>query len=154
NGILSYIATGNVTKSLSPTDIKNTVDPAHIGPNAAVLDVFNKVFPHGNDKTIGDGLNFIGYRFTPPVPSDYNTYIVKFDHRIDKEGKHQIFLRGNLQNDSTNGTPQFPGAPPNSVTLANNKGLATGLTSLLKNNIVSTFRYGFTRQGGETTGVQ
>ncbi len=36
------------------------------------------------------------------------------------------FLRGNLQNDSTYGTPQFPGLPSNQVFLANSKGLATG----------------------------
>src|SRR5204863_6225456 len=59
----------------------------------------------------------------------------------------------NLQNDSSSGAPQFPGQPPASVTLNNSKGLGAGYTALLKPNFVSTFRYGYTRQGGETTGV-
>ena len=82
----------------------------------------------------------------PPIRGDQNTYIVKFDHRLDSNGKHQVFVRGNLQNDSSNGTPQFPGLPANSVDLNNSKGMGRGLTSLMKNNLISTFRYGFTRQ--------
>ena len=31
--------------------------------------------------------------------------------------------------------------------------MAAGLTSVLKSNLVSSFRYGFTRQGGETSGI-
>lgn len=58
-----------------------------------------------------------------------------------------------MQNDHAAGVPQFPGNPPNSTTLGNNKGLAAGLTSVLKSNLVNTVRYGLTRQGGETTGI-
>ena len=154
NGILKYIGAGNATRVLSPSDVKSIVDPAGIGANPAVLKLFTDVFPRGNDTTVGDGLNFIGYRFTAPVKSDQNTYIAKFDHRLDSNGKHTVFVRGSLQNDSSNGTPQFPGQPPNSVNLANNKGIAAGYTALLRNNLISTFRYGFTRQGGDVTGVQ
>ena len=49
--------------------------------------------------------------------------------------------------------PQFPGLPPNSVTLANSKGLAAGWTDVLSPNLVSTLHYGFTRAGNQTTGV-
>jgi hypothetical protein len=38
-------------------------------------------------------LQFVGYRFTAPIRGDQNTYIVKFDHRLDSNGKHQVFLR-------------------------------------------------------------
>ena len=47
----------------------------------------------------------------------------------------------------------MPGQPAASVTLRNNKGLAAGLTSVLRPNLISNFRYGLTRQGQETTGV-
>ncbi len=49
--------------------------------------------------------------------------------------------------------PQFPGLPPNSVTLANSKGLAAGWTDVITPNLVSTLHYGFTRAGNQTTGV-
>jgi hypothetical protein len=154
NGIIKYIGAGNAIKTLTPTDIKTIVDPAGIGANPNILKLFNDVYPHANDLTVGDTLNFVGYRFSAPVKGDQNTYIAKFDHRLDEAGKHTLFVRGSLQNDSSNSDPQFPGQPPRSVTLANNKGLAAGYTALIRNNLISTFRYGFTRQGGDVTGVQ
>ncbi len=75
-------------------------------------------------------LNTIGYTFNAPVHADQNTYIAKLDYNVDSSGKNRLFWRGILQNDSRNGTPQFPGQQPNSVTLANNKGQAIGWTSV------------------------
>lgn len=159
NGIVRYIDGNRAVRTLTPNDIKTLVDPLGIGASAAVLELFNKVYPRANDYSLGDTYNFVGYRFNAPGRSDQNTYIAKFDHRIDSEGKHQVFVRGNLQNDSannlsSNNAPQFPGQPYNSVSLNNSKGLGAGYTALLKNNFISTFRYGFTRQGIQTTGVQ
>jgi hypothetical protein len=154
SGIVQYVNKSGQTVQLDPATIKSVVDPLHIGANQNVLDLFNKVYPRANDTTVGDGLNFVGYRFTSPVKGDQNTYIVKFDHRLDEAGKHTLFVRGNLQNDSANGVSQFPGQPPNSVNLNNSKGIAAGYTAILRQNLISTFRYGFTRQGLESTGVQ
>ena len=39
------------------------------------------------------------------------------------------------------------------MSLANNKGYATGWTGILSPTLVNTARYGFTRVGGETTGI-
>ena len=154
-GIVQYTDPANPGKTVQvgPDTIKNSIDPLHLGPNPAVLKIFN-AYPHGNDTSLGDGINFVGYRFTAPVRSDQNTYIARFDWNIDAAGKHMIFWRGNLQNDSANGTPQFSGAQPNSVTLANNKGYGVSYTSIIRPNFVSTTRYGLTRAGGETSGIQ
>ncbi len=152
-GIVQFNNTSGQLTSVGPDRIKNEVDPLHLGPNPNALKVFNQ-YPHGNDNTLGDGLNFIGYRFTAPVKGDQNTYIARFDHQLTSDGRHQLYFRGSLQNDSANGTPQFPGAQPNSVSLANNKGLAAGWTGVLRPNLISTFRYGFTRAGGEVTAIQ
>ena len=67
-------------------------------------------------------------------------------------------MRGNLQNDSAYGgtatsSPQFPGLPDNQVILANSKGIASGVTSVLTPSLVNSFRYGFTRAGNQNTGV-
>ena len=159
NGIVHYIDKSNKIQTLTPAELKNEVDPLGIGANPNILDLFNKVYPHANDLTLGDTLNFVGYRFNAPGRSDQNTYIAKFDHRIDADGKHQVFVRGNLQNDSANNlspanAPEFPGQPYSQVNLNNSKGLAAGYTALLKNNLISTFRYGYTRAGTQATGVQ
>lgn len=150
-GILQYHDANKVLQQVGPAQIKQ-LDPAGIGINAAGLALINTM-PVGNDNTLGDSLNTTGYRFNAPVSSDQNTYIAKLDYKVDSAGKHSLFWRGNLQNDSAGGTPQFPGQPPNSVNLANNKGFAAGWTGVLSSSLVNTFRYGFTRLGNQTTGV-
>jgi hypothetical protein len=96
------------------------------------------------------------------APLRYNTYIVKVDYQIDNAGRHQIFWRGNLQNDkftntstsSTNpGLQQFPGQAGSEI-LDNSKGQAVGYSWVIQPNLVNNLRYGYTRQGTETTGVQ
>ncbi len=152
-GVVQFTNKNGVLSSVAPDAIKNVVDPLHIGVNQSVLKIFN-LYPHSNDSTLGDGLNFVGYRFTAPVHGDENTYIARFDYAVDNAGKHQLFWRGNLQNDSASAAAQFPGQAPNSVHLDNSKGFAIGWTAALRPTLVSTFRYGFTRYGDENTGIQ
>jgi hypothetical protein len=152
-GIVSYHdKTTGALMQLTPSQIK-AIDPGGIGVNAAVLQIFQSVFPKGNDSSLGDGLNTTGYRFNAPQHSKQDTYIAKIDYKLDAAGKHNLFARGNLQNDHSSGTPQFPGQPPRSVGLTNSKGMAAGWTWVLATNKVSTFRYGLTRAGNETTGI-
>ncbi|MCX6627156.1 MAG: carboxypeptidase regulatory-like domain-containing protein, partial [Candidatus Solibacter sp.] len=150
-GIAQYRNTAGQVIQLTPAQIQG-IDPAGIGVNPASLKVFQQ-YPKGNNTAIGDLLNTIGYTFNAPVKADQNTYIAKLDYNVDSSGKNRLFWRGNLQNDSAGGTPQFAGAQPNSVTLANNKGFAAGWTSVLTPSMVSSLHYGITRAGGETTGI-
>jgi Carboxypeptidase regulatory-like domain len=149
--VVFHNAAGQLTQ-VTPTDLKSTVDPLGVGVDPAVLNIL-KQYPVGNDPALGDGLNTTGYLFIAPQHSKQDTYTAKLDYNIDNAGKHTLFWRGTLQNDHSAGTPQFPGAQPNAVTLANNKGMASGWTGVFKPNLVSTFHYGFTRQGGEQTGI-
>jgi len=152
-GIIKYHNAAGQLVQVSPSDIQQ-IDPAGVGINQAALKALQSL-PAGNNTAFGDQLNTTGYTFNAPGHSVQNTYIAKFDYHLND--KHSFFVRGNLQNDSAdNGllnAPQFPGLPDNSVTLANNKGLAGGWTGVLKPNLVSTFRYGFTRAGNQSTGV-
>ncbi|MBZ5724793.1 MAG: carboxypeptidase regulatory-like domain-containing protein [Acidobacteriia bacterium] len=150
-GIVLYHDAKGVLQQVSPEQAK-AIDPLGIGINQAALKIMQG-YPAGNNNSVGDGLNTLGYTFNSPQHSDQNTYIARLDYHLDEAGKHSLFWRGNLQNDSQNGTPQFPGMIPNSVTLANNKGFATGWTAVLTPTMVSTLRYGLTRVGGETTGI-
>ena len=154
-GTILYHDKNGVLHQLMAADIKS-IDPAGIGINPAALTAL-KAFPVGNSSTAGDGLNSTGYLFNAPGYNVQNTYITRLDYNLDQAGKHTIFLRGNLQNDWTDNqsrnAPQLPGEQPNSVTLANNKGLAAGYTAVLTPSMVATTRYGLTRAGGETTGI-
>jgi len=153
-GIFTYQKTDGSLGQLTPDQIKSEVDPLHIGPNQDVLQLLQS-YPLPNNDTVGDQLNTGGFRFKASTPLKYNTYIAKFDAQLDQNGSHRVFWRGNLQNDhDANGLPQFPGDPPSSVTLANNKGYAAGYTWLISPSLISNFRYGYTRQGGESTGIQ
>lgn len=152
-GIFTYIRQDDSIGTLSPDQIK-AIDPAHIGPSPDALNYFQQ-YPHPNDTSVGDDLNTSGFRFNAPTPLRWNTYIAKFDYAIDSAGNHRVFWRGNLQNDNfANGIPQFPGQPPSSVYLENSKGYAAGYTAILTHNLINTLRYGYTRQGAESTGVQ
>ncbi len=149
-GILHYARKDGSIATVTPEDLAAKVDPR--GVNQAVLTMLQK-YPAPNDFTQGDGLNHVGYRFKAPTPLRWNTYIAKVDYTLDQASKHTTFVRGNLQNDHSDGVPQFPGQAPNSVSLRNNKGLAAGLTSVFRPNLISNFRYGITRQGSESTGI-
>jgi hypothetical protein len=152
NGIVTYRDLTKTVRKIGPADIKTYADPAHIGANANSLKVF-ALYPSGNMPGSGDGYNTIMYRFNAPRHAKQDTYIARMDYTVDQASKHQLFLRGNLQNDHTGGTPQFPGQPDAGVQLANNKGLAAGYTWVLRPNMVNSIRYGFTRRGGETAGL-
>jgi hypothetical protein len=152
NGFFKYTRTDGSIGQLTPDQVKQ-LDPRHIGADPAILQLFQS-YPLPNDFTQGDTLNTAGYRFHAPTPLRWNTYIAKFDYQLDQNGKHRIFWRGNLQNDNfANGIPEFPGEPASSVFLENSKGYAIGYTALLHPNLTSSFRYGYTRQGQEYTGI-
>ncbi|MBI5280488.1 MAG: carboxypeptidase regulatory-like domain-containing protein [Candidatus Solibacter usitatus] len=149
-GIMHYRRSDGSVATITPAEIALKLDPR--GVNAAALADMQK-YPVPNDFSVGDGLNLVGYRFTAPTPLRWNTYIGRMDYILDSQSKHTMFVRANLQNDNEQGMPQFAGQPANSVGLTNNKGMAVGLTSVLEPTLISNFRYGFTRQGRESTGI-
>jgi hypothetical protein len=151
-GEVAYHDNNGNLQVLSQAQIK-AIDPLGIGDNPGILQIFQTVYPRGNDTSCGDQVDTTCYRFNAPQHTKWDTYIAKLDYKVDAAGKHNVFVRGNLQNDHTNGVPQFPGQPPNSVTLSNSKGMAAGWTGVLTTHLVSTFRYGFTRAGNESTGI-
>lgn len=150
-GIVQYRNRDGQIVRLTPQDIRTRIDPLGIGPNPAVLQLFNS-YPAPNDASLGDGLNIQGFRFTAPLQLRYTTYIARFDYQLNPN--HNLFFRGQLQNDRDTDPPQFPGEQPNSVFLRNAKGIAVGYNTVVTNNLVSTFRYGITRLSRESTGIQ
>ena len=153
DGFVLYRSTSGDVQTLDPAFIRSNIDPLKTGPSSAALEYFRS-FPEPNDSTVGDGLNTAGYRFTASTPLVWNTLISKLDWNADRNGAHRMFLRVNYQNDRITSLPQFPGQPPNRETVDTSRGLAFGYNGTFGDTIFGAFRYGFTGQKLNFSGVQ
>jgi hypothetical protein len=167
NGELQYTnASGNPevlsaaeVKSLDAACVKNTfkgspVCPDGPGANAAVLSYYANVptaTGTGANAILGDGYNSGSYYFTSPAPSTLNTSILKIDYTPNNA--HHFFVRGNLQKDTQSGDENLPGQAPSSFSDDNTKGISFGYTWVPTARIVNDLRYGFVRQGSQTSGI-
>ena len=140
---------------LTPTQIKN-MDPQGIGISQNVMipyfQSFAKFVP--NDNSVGDGVNFVGYRFKGPVAIDTNWYIARADYKITSNGNHSIFWRGALRNDTNAGVPYLPGGGSELTQVDYSKGYSVGYAAVLRPNLVNNLRYGYTRQSFGEIGNQ
>ncbi len=159
NGYISYADVNGGTTVIPPTGPQSlqTLDPLGLGVNSAVLDLtnhssgyFDKTFCTGqfltNDPSVGDGLNYSGFRFRAPTKLDNNAFIARIDYHVTANGKHTLFWRGSLQNLFNPGAPFLPGSAPEITVADHSKGFVLGYTALLSTNAVNTFHWGFTRQ--------
>jgi len=155
-GNLIYLSGGSPV-TLSPAQIA-VMDPNCSGlgtcpwgpgddPN--ILQVLNG-YPTANGSALGDGFNLGSYSFSSPTPINLNTTIVRLDW--DPNPKHRLFVRGNLQDDTTAGILQFPGQPPSYLLKDNTKGITAGDTWTVSQTLVNDFRYGYIRQGYSNAG--
>ncbi len=108
-------------------------------------------YPTANGAALGDGLNLGSYSFSSPTPQNLNTAIARLDW--DPVPHHQLFFRGNLQDDTTDDAVQFPGQPPSYVIRDNSKGLGVGDIWEITGNFINDFRYGYVRQGYSQAGT-
>jgi hypothetical protein len=136
---------------LTPAEIA-ALDPLGIGPSRAVSDHF-KQYPMPNDPG-RDGINYMGYRFAAPLENEFKTFTTRLDARVDRSGNHKLFFRGVKQDDTLDGTPQFPGQPASTVRANKNWGFAVGHDAVLSRNVVNTFRYGLSKIDEATIGLQ
>jgi hypothetical protein len=121
------------------------MDPLHIGPNQVMLNYFNS-FPAPNDLTLGDGQNFVGYRFRGPIPTTNNWYIARVDYKLTANGNHTLFWRGALRNDVHAAAPYLLGQSPLQSNVDYSKGFTVGYTAAIRQNLLNNFRWGYTRQ--------
>jgi hypothetical protein len=147
------VAPGNM--GLTPAQIQG-MDPQGIGVSSSVIVPYLQSFAPfpGNDNSVGDGLNFVGYRFKGPVAIDTNWYIARADYKITSSGNHSIFWRGALRNDFNNGVPYLPGGTALISQVDYSKGYSVGYVAVLRPNLVNNFRYGYTRQSFGEIGNQ
>src|SRR5439155_10763088 len=126
---------------LGPAELAS-LDPLQIGPNQVMLGYFNG-FPHTNDVSAGDGVNFVGFRFRGPTPTSNNWYIARADFKINRDGTHSLFWRGAVRNDLHSSVPYLPGTIPLHTFADFSKGFTVGYTAALRPTIVNSFRWGF-----------
>ena len=124
------------------------LDPLGIGPSPYMLSYFQQTYAglSGNDTSVGDGLNYVGYRFRAPVRFDNNVFIARLDYHLTADGKHTVFWRGALQNIFNPQEPFLPGTPPMQTMEDHSKGSVVGYTAVLTPSVVNSLHWGFTRQ--------
>lgn len=157
-GNINYLdATGHLV-TITPPQLQS-LDPLGIGINPAIENAshtgyFDKTFCTGqfqtNDTSVGDGLNYSGFRFRAPIRDDNNVFIAKIDYHLTANGKHTLFWRGSLQNEFNPQDPFLPGSPPEFAVTDHSKGFAVGYTAVVSPTVVNTLHWGFTRQ---STGI-
>src|SRR3989454_6834109 len=132
---------------LGPNDITNPA-PLGRGPNPAMLSYFQNTYAglSGNDSSVGDGFNYVGFRFRAPVSFNNNAFIARLDYHLTSDGKHTLFWRGALQNIFNPQEPFLPGTAPLTTLVDHSKGFVVGYTAVLSPTIVNTLHWGFTRQ--------
>lgn len=121
------------------------MDPLGIGPSQVALQYFN-TYPLPNDTSVGDGLNFSGYRFSSPEFERDQWLVGRVDYKLNSSGTQTLFWRGSGRDDVAPGAQFLPGTAPEVTTLDRSKGMVIGYTALLKSDLVNNFRYGLTRQ--------
>jgi hypothetical protein len=175
-GIVSYPCAGNTgcptsgIETLSAADLAS-LDPGcncplGAGPNPAVMKIFQQ-YPHPNTDTVGDGLDFRGFTFSSPLPAKLDAYVGKIDYNLSADGKHRLFLRGVLNNDSesdrtsnspnsitSDGGSQFPGQPAQTIDHTNSKSLSVGYIATISSTVINNFHFGYIRAGLDRTGLQ
>ena len=138
---------------LGPNEIKK-MDPLGIGVNNAAMAYFNS-FPHANDASVGDGLNYSGFRFSSPIKDTKNWYIGKLDYNITTDAKQRLSLSGALANESNPQGQYLPSSPTGSLfnytnaehtLLDYSRGLIANYSAVLTNRLVNNFRYGYIRE--------
>jgi hypothetical protein len=121
---------------------------AQAGPNPVMLNYFNTTYAQflPNDNSVGDGLNYAGYRFRAPVSLNNNAFIARLDYHLTANGKQLLFWRGALQNLYNPQPPFLPGTPAVQTVSDHSKGFVVGYMAVISNSIANTFHWGFTRQ--------
>jgi hypothetical protein len=141
-GLVRYTTTGGAIATLNIADL-NAIFPVGINP-LAVQAMANAAAKYpANDFTIGDQFNSAGFRFNAPIPVQRNSHAAKFDFNITS--KQQAFVRVNVIYDLLAREQQFPDTPAPNI-WSHPTGIAAGHTWTINNNLINTFRYGFTRE--------
>ena len=142
-GLVRYRNPSGGVTTLTKNDIA-AIFPA-VGFNQAAINELAAAaakYP-ANDFSIGDQFNTAGFRFNAPIPVQRNSHAGKFDFNIND--KQTAFVRANVIYDLLAREQQFPDSPAPNI-WSHPVGIAAGHTWTLNNNLINSFRYGYTRE--------
>ncbi len=154
-GIVTVRTSDGVNRTLSAAEMTGIIDPRRIGMSPFVRQLLNQ-YPAGNDPALGSdgGLNFSGLRFNAPFKRDDKAYVARFDFRLDKDAKHNLYWRGTLaDNKRDEVVAQFPGQASAAENLNNSKGFGANYTAVLTASLTNQLGLNLTRQGLEQSGT-
>ncbi len=151
NGNTVVVSAAQFAQLDAGCQICNTASyPYGPGGNPNALAFLNSM-PAANGSNLGDGYNTGSYSFSSPAPLSQNTSIGRIDWVASD--RHRLFVRGNLQKDTTSFTEQFPGQGPSHILEDNSKGITFGHTWTISQTLINDVRYGLVRQGFSDRGV-
>ena len=118
-------------------------DPLHKGIDPTIATLL-KNYPDPNDTTVGDGLNYSGFRFNNPNNSLEDQFTIKADYNL-KDNMH-VFFRQSWQRNSSidslnSADASFPGQPQGTQG-GRRWGVATGWDWTINGTTVNEARYG------------
>jgi hypothetical protein len=152
NGILQFRdGAGNViayplaTSTLCGAAGNVACDPRGIGISPSVQAFWN-LMPKGNDTSVGDGLNYIGYRGVVSTPIQEDLGVFRLDHSFNQ--KWHFSTSYTYYRYLTNGTQVS--LLNNSVTSVNPRPNRTAmvtaqLSTQIRPNLINTFNFGWIR---------
>ncbi len=154
-GIVRFPDANGVLTSINSTQINaltlNGAAVVNVNPAAlAVLADAAARYP-ANDFSSGDGFNTAGYRFNASIPQAQNTHTGRLDWNVTTDDKHKISFRTTIQDDFFDGVQRFDDTA-STRTINRPFNFGGWHTWLISNNLVNTFRAGWTRQKFDTTG--
>ncbi|HTU33206.1 MAG TPA: TonB-dependent receptor [Candidatus Acidoferrum sp.] len=158
NGGINYInsnagCTGASRLNTTPTCITTltaaqvkAMDPAGIGADPELVNLFASRYPEPNFPSGGDGINSEGYLFDAPDKLNENTMIGRLDYTLSSSQK--LFARGTWDRDNGDySTQQFPGDPEALIGyIAHNRSFVVGHTWQISPTLVNYVFAGLTRQ--------
>ncbi|HKR30372.1 MAG TPA: carboxypeptidase-like regulatory domain-containing protein [Terriglobales bacterium] len=147
--IVSY----NLATSTQCGNGTSACDPRGIGISPVVSQIWNKL-PQGNDVSMGDGLNTIGFTGAVNLPIKENFGVLRLDHDLAKNwqlmGSYRYFEQdaavdkqidiGGLLPGDVSGNPTSAASIPRQP-----RYFVTGLTGQLKPNITNQFNFSYLR---------
>lgn len=92
-GVLRFRDAAGMATSYNVKDF----DPRNIGPSPVIRELWNRL-PEGNDPSVGDGLNTIGFRAAASAPLDMDFAVTRLDHHFS----HNWRLYGTYRYSSQN----------------------------------------------------
>ena len=139
-------ASGN---PLVPVSSYNMVanDPRALGVSQTIQKETFAYQPKPNDFTVGDGLNYAGYRWNSPTEGPVDSVTTRIDVQLGSRqsvfGRYSNAWRNDLINDIINTDPR-PLSWPARVRISDQQGLAAGHKMTIGSSIVNEVTGGFT----------